>query len=214
LGLPLLSAPALAPEPAAAQYVYRPEVDPIPQEFLAGVRSMSVQAAVFLWHDGGWVALGRSTFVEAWIGLLRHEVGHAAWQRASDAAARSLREARPLAGRPVEPPVVLESARPPAVRAPDDWKARLSLRVFLRVRDGTGSLPAAERAAGARLFAAVDSVRFSRASLTGAPYWGMWPLVPGLVVGIAPAAEVEERVLARLETVVENTIAAVRDRFV
>lgn len=209
LGAPLLC--ALSPVDPKERYVRRPLVDPVPQEFLDGVRFLSVQAALFLWHDGGWVALGRS-LPEDWTGLLRHEAGRAAWTRAQEASARALHEARQRpgrGGRAVEPPVRYPKAGGPL----PDPASVLDLRAFLRVRDATGSLPAAERDAGARLFAAVDSVEFRRDSLLSTPYRGEWPLVPGLVVEAAPAAEVEERILARLDAVVEGAIASVRDRF-
>lgn len=209
-GLPLLC--ASAPADPKARHLYRPMVDPVPQEFLDGVRFLHVQGAVFLWHDGGWVALGRES-VEGWTGLLRHEAGRAAWVRADEAAARSLRGARPRAGRPVEPPVTYRQARASGAQPADDPKSVLGLRAYLRVRDATETLPAAERDADARLFAAMDSVEFRRASLASTPYRGEWPLAPGLVVEAAPAAEVEERVLARLEAVVGGAIASVRDSF-
>jgi hypothetical protein len=64
------------------------------------------------------------------------------------------------------------------------------------------------------VFAVSDRVEYRRGSLAASSWHrGRWPLPPGLVVEATPAAELEERVVARGEALVTAAIAAIRDRF-
>jgi hypothetical protein len=86
----------------------------------------------------------------------------------------------------------------------------LTIFVALFVRDATEALPASGAAPGPRLFGVADRAECHRLGTAPSPVPGrVWPLEPGLVVEAAPAAEVEERVLARLEAVVADAVALV-----
>jgi hypothetical protein len=54
VALPLLYSVAPPLRQASARWAPEPEVDPVPQEFLEGVRLLVVGVSVRVWRGGGW----------------------------------------------------------------------------------------------------------------------------------------------------------------